>query len=256
MNDKSRVHRMIAFCALLLGLGYYSTYFLGLGMPELGVQGVRVCVFLLSRLFCCLSFSGVFFWVFGREPVFLFFAVWAGARAPPKQQQQHYPAQTAKNKHAPAPSERLFVLFLLFGRVGVFACFCCLGLVRVFFAVWAGVVFFLTCCLGGGFFFLFCCLGGGRVYLFAVWARVVFFFFFFFVFLFGRGGRGFFFFSFFLIFGRGMGVHSLTGLPGSSSSDPTTKKTKQQKQKKTRVPLTAPSGKSVCFFCCLVCFVV
>ena len=50
------------------------------------------------------------------------------------------------------------------------------------------------------------------VFLFAVWAGGVFF----------------------LLFGRVTGVHSLTGLPGSSLSDPTTKKTKQQK--KTRVP--------------------
>ena len=59
----------------------------------------------------------------------------------------------------------------------------------------------------------FCCLGGGRVYFFDVWAGDVL--------------------LFFLLFGRGTGVHSLTGLPGSSLSDPTTKKTKQQKKKKT-----------------------
>ena len=35
---------------------------------------------------------------------------------------------------------------------------------------------------------------------------------------------------FFLLFRRGTGVHSLTGLPGLSSSNPTTKKTKQQKK--------------------------
>ena len=90
------------------------------------------------------------------------------------------------------------LLFLLFGRG---ACF-------------------IFCCLGGSFFLLF-----GRVrvhfllfgrlscFLFAVWAG---------------GGR-----AFFLLFGWGTGVHSLTGLPGSSSSDPTTKKTKQQKKKNT-----------------------
>ena len=64
------------------------------------------------------------------------------------------------------------------------------------------------------------CLGGGRVLLLAVWVGGV---------------------IFVLLFGRGTGVHSLTGLPGSSLSDPTTKKTKQQK--KTRVP----GGKSVYF---------
>ena len=65
----------------------------------------------------------------------------------------------------------------------------------LFFAAWAGGVF---CCLGGVRVYFFCCLGGGRVFL--------------------------------LLFGRGSGVHSLTGLPGSSSSDPATKKTKQQKK--------------------------
>ena len=87
------------------------------------------------------------------------------------------------------------LFFLLFGRGVVF-----------FLAVWAGGVFFF-CCLGGVF-------GRGRVFVFAVWAGGVFFF--------------------FLLFGRGTGVHSLTRLPGSSLSDPTTKDTEQQK--KTRVP--------------------
>ena len=68
----------------------------------------------------------------------------------------------------------------------------------IFFAVWAGACSF------------FCCLGGGRVLFFAVWAGRVFF----------------------LLFGRGTGVHSLTRLPGSSLSDPTTKETEQQKKKK------------------------
>ena len=56
---------------------------------------------------------------------------------------------------------------------------------------------FFFCCLGGGVFF-FCCLGRGRVL--------------------------------FLLFGRGTGVNSLTRLPGSSLSDPTTKETEQQKK--------------------------
>ena len=113
------------------------------------------------------------------------------------------PAQTAKNKkHAPPlPSVFFFV------------------------AVWAG-----------GCVHFFCCLGGGRVFCFAVWAG-------FFFLLFGRGrvlfllfergrvffcclGRG----RVFLLFGRGTGVHSLTRLPGSSLSDPTTKETEQQKK--------------------------
>ena len=43
--------------------------------------------------------------------------------------------------------------------------------------------------------------------------------------LFGRAA------CFFLLFGRGTGVHSLTGLPGSSLSDPTTKKDRTAKKK-------------------------
>ena len=92
----------------------------------------------------------------------------------------------------------------------------------IFLAVWAGGVFFF-CCLGGGACFVFLLFGRrrvlfllferGRVFVFAVWAGGVFFF---------------------LLFGRGTGVHSLTRLPGSSLSDPTTKETEQQK--KTRVP--------------------
>ena len=62
-----------------------------------------------------------------------------------------------------------------------------------------------------------------------------------FFFLFGRVGVFFFLLfepgaCFFLLFGRGTGVHSLTRLPGSSLSDPTSKETEQQKQRKTRVP--------------------
>ena len=132
---------------------------------------------------------------------FLFFAVWAGAQAPPKQQKNKntHPPKQQKNKHAPAPSE------------------------RVFFAVWAG----------GRFFFLFFfCLGAGRALFFAVWAGGVFFFFAVWagcVFFFAVWAGGVFFS---LLFGRGTGVHSLTGLPGSSLSDLITKKTKQPKKKK------------------------
>ena len=77
---------------------------------------------------------------------------------------------------------------------------------------------------------LFCLLfGRGRVIVFAVWVRGVCFL----VFAVWAGGV-----SFLLLFGRGAGVHSLTGLPGPSSSDPTRKKTKQQKKQhgfRTRV---------------------
>ena len=151
---------------------------------------VRVFIFV-----CCLVFFVV--WTF-RLSFFLlfglgrvlFFAVWAGAQAP---------AQTAKKKKKHPPLSSVFC-----------------------FAVWAGCFFFF-CCLGGGGggrggeeggggggggVFFFCCLGG-VVFFFAVWAGGV---------------------IFFLLFGRGTGVHSLTGLPGSSLSDPTTKKTKQQKK--------------------------
>ena len=172
------------------------------------VNPVRVFVFLLSGLFCCLGFSGV-----------IVFAVWAGAcffllfgrgprprlnskkknTPPPKQQKKK-----KKNTHPPLPSMFLFfavwaggcVYFLLFGRG---ACF--------LFAVWAGGVFFFL--LFGRGRVLFLLFGRGRVLFFAVWAGGVFFF---------------------LLFGRGPGVHSLTRLPGSSLSDPTTKETEQQKK--------------------------
>ena len=129
-------------------------------------------MFLLSGLFCCLSFSGVFFvLLFGRVRV-LFFAVWAGARAPPKQQKRRPRPNSKKiNKHAPAPSERVF--FLLFGRVGVFFLAVWAGCV-FFFAVWAGVVFFFALWAGACFFAVW--VMGVSFLFFAVWARVVFFF--------------------------------------------------------------------------------
>ena len=137
-------------------------------------------------IFCCLvflvvwAFRVLFILLFGWGRVF--FAVWAGARAPSKQpKKKHASAQTGKC----APSERVFLL--LFGRVGrvVFAVwaggvgegvlfFGCLGGVRVvFFAVWAG---------GGGGGLFFSCLGGVRVDLFAVGAGCVLI-----CLLFGRG---------------------------------------------------------------------
>ena len=165
---------------------------------------IRVFIFLLSGLFCCLGFSGVIFICCLGGGVFLFFGVWAGAQVPPKQQ---------KKQHAPAPSERIFFCAVWAG--GVFFFF------FLFSFFWGGrgagvkrVGRFFFCCLGGGRGF-FCCLGGG-----------VFFFL-----LFGPEAC---FFFFFLLFGRGTGVHSLTRLPGSSLSDPTTRETEQQK--KTRVP--------------------
>ena len=105
---------------------------------------------------------------------FMFFAVWAGVCflfcclgggvGPAQTAKKKDTAQTAKNKHASDPSERVF--FLLFGRVGVFS-FCCLGGGRVFLLFGrGGRVFF--CCLGGGRVF-FCCLCGGACVFFAVW---------------------------------------------------------------------------------------
>ena len=168
---------------------------------------VRVFIFLLSGLFCCLGFFGC-----------IFFAVWAGAcffcclgrGAGPAQtaKKNTPPPKQQKHKHAPAPSERFFC-FLLFGRVGVFvfllfgrlACFCCcLGGGRVFFfAAWAMSFFFFAVWAGGVFiFFAVWCVRVCVCVCVCVWVCVC---------------------VCFLLFGRGTGVHSLTGLPGSSSSD-------------------------------------
>ena len=173
------------------------------------LPGVRVFVFLSSICFVVWAFWLLFFLLFGRWRV-LCFAVWAGERALPKQQ---------KNKHAPAPSERVF--FVAVGAVCVCVCVCvCVGVCVCvcLFLLFGRRMLFFCCCLGGGGLIFFCCLGGGRVLFFAVWVGGV---------------------IFFLLFGRGTGVHSLTGLPGSSLSDPTTKKTKQQK-KKNGFPLPGP----------------
>ena len=148
-----------------------------------------VLSFLLFWLFGC-----HFFLLFGRGRA-SFFAVWAGARAPPKQQKkQTRPRPNSKEMNTPPPLPSVF-FFAVWAAGRVFV-----------FAVWARA------------WLCFCCLGGGRVF-FPFWAGSC---------------------VLFLLFGRGTGVHSLTGLPGSSSSDPTTKKTKQQKQKKARVPVYRP----------------
>ena len=157
-------------------------------------------IFLLSGLFCCLGFSGA-----------IFFAAWAGACFFFLFGQEPRPRPNSKKKKKTRPRPFRACFFLLFEWV-VCSFFCCLGGGRVFvFTVWAGGVFF---------FLLF---GRGRV-LFLLFGRGRFFFL-----LFGPGAC-----FFFLLFGRGTGVHSLTRLPGSSLSDPTTKETEQQK--KTRVP--------------------
>ena len=100
--------------------------------------------FLLFGLFgcyflCCLG-AGVFF-----------FAVWAGAQAPPKQQKKNTHPPKQQKKHDTASSDRFF------------------------FAVWAGGCVYFFCCLGGGGGggrVFFCCLGRGRFFFFffAVWA--------------------------------------------------------------------------------------
>ena len=147
-----------------------------MGIKGMEGLGLRVFNFVLSGLFCCLGFSGIFFCCLGRG---------AG------------PARTAKKKKRPRPFRACFVL--LFVRVGVFIVFlfgregggcvffCCLGGVHVVFAVWAGACR-LFCCLGGGggrgggclffllferervFFavwplFFFCCLGGAPEFI-------------------------------------------------------------------------------------------
>ena len=73
--------------------------------------------------------------------------------------------------------------------------------------------------------FIFLLFERGACFFFAVWAGACSFFC-----CLGRG-RVF----FFLLFGRRTGVHSLTRLPGSSLSDPTTKETEQQKKTGSRV---------------------
>ena len=148
-------------------------------------------VFLLFGLFRC-----YFFCCLGRG---VFFCCLGGVRAPPKQQKKNAP---------PLPS---MLVFLLFGRVGV-SFFLLFGRGACFFFLLFGpgaCVFFVFAVWAGGVVVFFCCLGRGRVIVFAVWA----------------GGR-----AFFLLFGRGTGVHSLTGLPGLSSSDPTTKKDQTAKK--------------------------
>ena len=115
----------------------------------------------------------VFFGLFGRVGVCVFFAVWAGTcfffllfgrgPRPRPNSKKNAPAQTAK-KNMPPPLPSVFVFFGLFGRVGV----------CVFFAVWAGCVFFFFCCLGGGRV-LFIAVWAGACSFFAVWAGACFF---------------------------------------------------------------------------------
>ena len=133
--------------------------------------------------------------------MFLFLLFGRGPRPRPNSKQKNTPPpKQQKKKKRPRPF-RAFFFCCLGGWVCSF--FCCLGGVFFFFfAVWAGAC---SC---------FCCLGGD-VFSFLLFGPVA---------------------CFFLLFGRGPGVHSLTRLPGSSLSDPTTKET-EQKKKRTRVPI-------------------
>ena len=151
----------------------------------------------MVRVFICLL-SGLFCCLGFSVVAFVFFCLGGGAGPAQTAKKKTSPPKQQKKKKKHAPHLPSVLLFLLFGRVGV-PWFLLSGRGTCF------LLFFLFGCV------VFGCLGGGRVLFFAVWAGGV---------------------LFFLLFGRGTGVHSLTGLPGLSSSDPTTKKTKQQTQKK------------------------
>ena len=133
--------------------------------------------FLLSGLFCCLGFSGVYFFAVRAGSYCIFCCLGGGVGpAQTKKNKKKHTAQTAKQKKND-PSDRFFCL--LFGRVSVF--FVLFGRGAFFFAVWAGCrsffffawasrfcffavwagVVVVFCCLGGVRAF-FCCLGGGR----------------------------------------------------------------------------------------------
>ena len=134
--------------------------------------------------------------------MFHLFSVWVRARALPKQQKKHGPAQTVKKMNNAPPKRSVYFFFCCLGGWACLFSFAVWAEACCFFAVWAG-----SC-------FLFLLLSGrGACFCFAVWAG-------------GGGGAC----CFVLLFGRGTEVHSLTPLPGSSLSDPTTKKTKQHKK--------------------------
>ena len=130
-----------------------------------------------------------------------------GPRPRPNSKKKTRPRPNSKKKTRPRPF-RAYCFFLLFGRVGVFISFSCLGEGRVFFLLFGRVACLFFFLLFGRGRVLFCCLGGG-----------VFFFL-----LFGPGA------CFFLLFGRETGVHSLTRLPGSSLSTQQQKRPNSTKQ--------------------------
>ena len=195
-----------------------------------------------------------YFLLFGRWRVFSF-AIWAGGLPLPKQQKKHDPAlfphamsprhnlifcKNARALHvSPTEAQTILKDSLPPKQRAVWA-----GGGGVFFAFWTGLgeACLFVCCLGGGSYLFFSCLGGGEVgggggvLFFAVWAggekRACVFC--------CLGGVACSFFCclgggscLFLLFGRGTGVHSLTGLPGSAFRGPTTQKTKQQKKKES-----------------------
>ena len=138
--------------------------------------------------------------------MFHFFAVWAGARAPPKQQKNTPPPKQPNKNNTPLPLRSVFC-FLLFGRVGLFFFLVLFGWRAFFFfslslslfsvwALWGRVVFTVW----AGCVLLFLLFGRGACGFFcAVWARGVFI-----CLLFGRGGVGGGAFVFFAVWAGGM----------------------------------------------------
>ena len=150
---------------------------------------------MLSGRFCCLGVSGV---VFAVWPVAFFFAVWAAAGAPPKQQKQkNATAQTtkktrpllgppkqqkkntplcpdSKKKTRPAPSSVSPQQNLMFSKKRPPAQTALSGRWRVFLLFGRGEGGGRACCLKsrlGSCVFFFCCLGWGHAYFCGVWER-------------------------------------------------------------------------------------
>ena len=178
--------------------------------------------FVFCSLFVVWAFRVFFFFAVWAKGVLYIFLLFGRRRGPRPNKKKTPPPKQQKCKHATDPSERFF---LLLGRVGMFILL--LGRGRVFvFAVWAVPFFFFLFRRCAFIFFsvwagcFFCCLGGGRVFCLG-----------------GGGGA-----CVFLLFGRRTGVHSLTGLPGLSLRDPTTKQTKQQKKHGFRTVMGNPTS--------------
>ena len=132
-------------------------------------------IFLLSGLFCCLGFSGAFFFAVWAGSCFFLCCLGGGADPAQTAKKKTRPRPNSKKKTRPAPSERV-VVFAVWagGRIIFFAVWA--GGRVFFFAVWAGVALFFAVWAVDVLFFLVCCLGRGRVFFFAVWAGCVFFF--------------------------------------------------------------------------------